>query len=56
MALHEVHIVQGVPERYEEYTHIFDGSKLQIHYGEELNNWIRAGLEEGHILDRKSVV
>ncbi|HPD88918.1 MAG TPA: GNAT family N-acetyltransferase [Oscillospiraceae bacterium] len=49
MALHEVHIVQGVPERYEEYTHIFDGSKLQIHYGEELNNWIRAGLEEGHI-------
>ncbi|HNW05210.1 MAG TPA: GNAT family N-acetyltransferase [Oscillospiraceae bacterium] len=49
MALHEIHIVQGVPDRYEEYTHIFDGSKLQIHYGAELAKWIRAGLEEGHI-------
>lgn len=56
MAVHEVHIVKAVPEKFEEYKKIFEGSTLLRHYKENIYEWMEAGLaadevyiaEDGH--------
>ena len=56
MAVHEIHIVKAVPEKFEEYKKIFEGSTLLRHYKENIYEWMEAGLaadevyiaEDGH--------
>ena len=49
MAVHEVHIIKGTGEKFEEYKRIFAGSSLLRHYGDHVYEWMEAGLAEGNV-------
>lgn len=49
MAVHEVHIVKGTADKYEEYKKIFEGSTLLRHYGDMLYDWVETGLENEEV-------
>lgn len=49
MAVHEIHIIKGIDEKFEEYKRIFDGSSLLRHYGGYVYEWMETGLAEGNV-------
>ena len=49
MAVHEIHIVKGTCEKFEEYKKIFDGSSLLRHYGDHIYEWMEQGLSENNV-------
>ena len=54
MAVHEIHIIKGSGEKFDEYKKIFDGSSLIRHYCDHVYEWMQQGLIENNV-DRKSV-
>ena len=49
MAVHEIHIIKGTCEKFEEYKKIFDGSSLLRHYGDHIYEWMEQGLSENNV-------
>lgn len=47
MAVSEVHVVKATAEKFKEYKKIFEGSTLLRHYGQNIYEWMEAGLASG---------
>ena len=49
LAVHEIHIIKGSGEKFDEYRKIFDGSSLIRHYGDHVYEWMQQGLIENNV-------